>query len=306
MTRGKALFGRRSAMLGFECEELTHEFEHLACAVAAGFLPGIVEAPPGMRPAGHFLEAEVAIVGPVLIDTIEALVGIGVHVAIAVIDETLRILARASLGMAIEGRGSCFARPWPLVSDHAPQATLTGTMTALLKDRHLGIVDMEDGATACMRADRIGQRLQQGVELGQPSRQNLAREMHTSAGVNRRLPIERKVIGVFRDDYMCEQRRPGPTAFDRKRRHRHLHHPLARAATHTRTDMFDNLEAGGHIFQHFAPIDAALAEAYTATVRATRHRVPGRERCFRFECRGQTKLRRSIFLANRHTPEPSK
>lgn len=37
--------------------------------------------------------------------------------------------------------------------------------------------------------------------------------------------------------------------------------------------MFDNLEAGGRIFQHFAPINAALAEACTATMRATRHRV---------------------------------
>src|SRR4051795_5142026 len=62
--------------------------------------------------------------------------------------------------------------------------------------------------------------------------------------------------------------RPGPSAFDRQRRHRRLHDGLAGPAAQLRAQVADHLEAGRDIFEHFALVLADAAEGGAAAPRA--------------------------------------
>src|SRR3954453_21140716 len=62
--------------------------------------------------------------------------------------------------------------------------------------------------------------------------------------------------------------RPGPSAFDRQRRHRRLHDGLAGPAAQLRAQVADHLEAGRDVFEHFALVLADAAEGGAAATRA--------------------------------------
>jgi hypothetical protein len=85
--------------------------------------------------------------------------------------------------------------------------------------------------------------------------------------------MQRKMIAIFRDDHMSEQRRPGPSLLDRQRRHGRLNDRLAGAAAHLRPHMQDALEVRGDIFQDLALVGADPAEPGPAAGRADAGRV---------------------------------
>lgn len=124
-----------------------------------------------------------------------------------------------------------------------------------------------------MTRDALGQRLQQRRHMADPAGHDPAVDRHALASINAGLAMQRKMIAIFGDDHMSEQRRPRPSLLDRQRRHGRLNDRLAGAAAHLRPHMHHALEVRGDVFRHVALVGADPAEFVPAAGRADAGRV---------------------------------
>jgi len=109
------------------------------------------------------------------------------------------------------GGGRVAARPWSVVADIDPDATLLHAarqpLNALLPgvehlDRRVVGVDAVRGDHHV--ADQIGQRPQRAGGLTAPVDQRGAGDVGAHAGEDLALPIERELVVVLRDEHMGE------------------------------------------------------------------------------------------------------
>ena len=119
---------------------------------------------------------------------------------------------------------------------------------------------MDGGAGPGMAADRCGQSRQQEDGGADPVGEGRPLELDAGPGVDHALPVQGKVVAIFRDQHMREQAGAGPAPLDRQRGHRRLGDRLAGAAAHAWPDVADDLEVGGHILEHLPLVLAQLAE----------------------------------------------
>ena len=103
-----------------------------------------------------------------------------------------------------------------------------------------------------MFAEPLLQRLQPPAGTPDPVGQRRAVQLHTAAGEDLALPIERKVVGIFADQDMGEQAWAGQALGDRTLRRRRLVDRAAGAAAIARPTHADHPQPGGHMVQHLA------------------------------------------------------
>ena len=153
----------------------------------------LVELAPGMGPAGR-------LVYMVAVQMMKSGIGIGLQGA----GEVLQMLARMftlaifRVGEPDSGRG-LFARR-PVVAHISPETSGLGLAVAGREHRHRRIVGMQLAAGEHMLLNRIDQRGEQIAGCTNPAGQRRARDLHSLAGINLRLPEERQVVSVLRDD----------------------------------------------------------------------------------------------------------
>ena len=99
-----------------------------------------------------------------------------------------------------------------------------------------------------------------------PVGQRGAIQLDPYASVNLRLAIERKMISVFRDQYVGQQPWPGQSALDRSRWRWRFDDHVALRAAQLWTYVTDHLEAGRGVLQHLGDIFAQFAQL-AATLR---------------------------------------
>lgn len=128
---------------------------------------------------------------------------------------------------------------------------------------------MELACRPHVHANRFHQRVQRLTSGTAPSCQRGTIEIDAFASVDLLLPVERKVVGVLRDQHMGKQARTGKTAVDRPRGSWSLHDAVARIAASLRPHMKKHLEACTYVLQHLGHVFAQstfLAAAVGAAV----------------------------------------
>jgi hypothetical protein len=113
-------------------------------------------------------------------------------------------------------------------------------------------------------ANSFNQKSKQFARRAYPSGQRRAVQIDAFAGIDLRLPVERHVVGILRDQHISEQPRPDESSIDRPRRCRSLHGPVVGVAAQLRAHMADDLEAGSYALQHLGEILAQLAQSAAA------------------------------------------
>ena len=141
------------------------------------------------------------------------------------------------LGLAI-GRidisdaGWVGAAPWPIITSVGPKLADLGAPTAGIEHRRRGLVGEQLGRGLQRREQALMHRPQQEGRTADPIRQRRAVELDTLPGVNLRLAVQWKVIGVFGDQDLRHRGLGRQSALDQSGRCGCLHHHvLARPAS---------------------------------------------------------------------------
>lgn len=108
-------------------------------------------------------------------------------------------------------------------------------------------------------AQRIYQRVEQKETPGDPLGHRGALELDAFTGIDLRLPIERQVVAVLRDQDMGKEPRSGEAARNRPRRCVQLHDTFTRGARKLRAHVLDHAEARRLVIDHFGHVFADLA-----------------------------------------------
>src|SRR4051794_38911757 len=105
--------------------------------------------------------------------------------------------------------------------------------------------------------------MEQPETTGDPLRHCGAFQLDTFSRIDLRLPIERQVVAVLRDQYLCQQPRSGEPTLDRTRRRFALHDALAAATGELRSHVLDNTKRR-HLFENLGDILDDLAHRRSA------------------------------------------
>ena len=153
---------------------------------------------------------------------LEARVAIGVHPAPEAREVARRVGTLPVRREAVERGRRDVAPPWALVADVGPQPRGPRLAGAGREHLHRCVVRVDRLAAQDVPADRLGQRLQQRGALAHPAGQRRAVEVDALALEDLALAVERKMVGVLRDEDVGEKTRPRAPALDRARRQRRL------------------------------------------------------------------------------------
>ena len=123
---------------------------------------------------------------------------------------------------------------------------------------------MELAAGEHMSAHAVDQRREQFAGSADPTGECGAVEVDVFACVDLRLAVQRTVIGVFCNQHVRQESRPGQPAVDGSRRRLGLHEPLAGCTAQLRANMANDLETGAYILQHLRDILAKCAQSASA------------------------------------------
>ena len=115
-----------------------------------------------------------------------------------------------------------------------------------------------------MTANSFNQRRKQLTGCADPSGKRRTVQIDAFAGIDLRLPVERKMVGILRDQHMREQTWTCESTIDGPRWRGRLHDAVAGIATQLRTHVADDLEAGPHVLQHLGHVFAQLAQSAPA------------------------------------------
>lgn len=105
-----------------------------------------------------------------------------------------------------------------------------------------------------MTPDGIGQRFQQSSGFTDPIRQGGAIQIEAFTVKDLALTVQRKMIGIFADQHMGQETRPGAAAFDGPRRERGLHEAFAARAGQPGPDDAVHDKPTGDVFQFLGHI----------------------------------------------------
>jgi hypothetical protein len=154
-----------------------------------------------------------------------------------------------------------------------PEPTGLGPSVAGCEHRNGCIVGMK----SCRREHMMPHCLDQGFEQSgrgtDPSSERGAVEIDAFAGIDLRLPVQRRVIAILRHQHMRKQPGSGVGSRNRPGRRGRFDHRLTAAAAELRPHMADDLEALGHILEDFGDIFAELAQRASTTGAAARLRA---------------------------------
>src|SRR6266540_4458110 len=232
--------------------ELANSPQRLSRNRRAVCLEEFVEVAPRMRPTGG--QDDIA----ARLQPLEAGVAIDVENPGEVFQMRRRPLA---LAVRREHEDRCRRRwsaPRPLVARIHPKPSRLGATAAGIKHRDRRIVGKQVIRCKDVRAELFVQRVEPPACAANPSGQRRAIELNAVAREDLRLSIQRRVIAIFADQDLREQRRRRQATCDRTlRRRRLVHGPTGPAAIFGAANP-DDTEPRGHPVQHLAD---ALADA---------------------------------------------
>jgi hypothetical protein len=109
-------------------------------------------------------------------------------------------------------------------------------------------------------AQCIDQWCEQLAGRSHPTCHRGAIKIDALASVNLCLAIQRAVIGILRDEHMCQQSRSCKATLD----HRRFDHTLAPGAGKLRPHMANDLEVSWNVFQYFGYILTEITQRFAA------------------------------------------
>ena len=180
---------------------------------------------------GEFVEAA-ADMGPAEGELHLAALGEGAIAAIAVdLQDALEAgeMSDRPLGLAV-GRvdigdaGRVGAAPRAIIAGIGPELAGLGASAAGIEHRRRGLVGEQFGRALQRREQALMHRPQQEGGTADPIGQGRAVELDALPGVNLRLAVQRKVIGIFGDQHLRDRRLGRQSALDQSRRRGRLHH----------------------------------------------------------------------------------
>ena len=117
-------------------------------------------------------------------------------------------------------------------------------------------------------SQRLYQGFQQPAASPDPFRHGRAIQLYSFARIDLRLPIQRQVVTIFRNQHMGQKSRARHPAHDRTARCFRLHDLVAARTGQLRPNVPDHFEMFRHPLQHFRDIFPERLQ-FTATVRAS-------------------------------------
>ena len=168
----------------------------------------LVELAPGMGPAGDLVDRSS------FVQMVEAGVSVGLESAL-VEPEVLAwplALAVGRVGEPDGGRGR-IARG-PVVANVGPEPASLRLAVAWGEHRNRRVVGVQLGGRQHVVAHGGYQGSQQLAGCADPAGQRGTVQVDAFAGVDVRLPVERLMIGILRDQHMGQQPRSGEPAVD--------------------------------------------------------------------------------------------
>ena len=196
------IFGRAAPDLGFDGVERGDALDRFGCHRRGMRDMDLVELAPGMRPARDFVDIAV------FIELLEASVSVGLKRTLVELQVLPWVLALAiwRVGEPYGRRGPIARRP--VIANIGPEPSGLGLAVAGREYRHWCVVGMQLAGSHDMIANRFDQWREQLAGCADPSGQRGAVEVDAFASVDLRLPIERLMIGILRDQHMREQTGP--------------------------------------------------------------------------------------------------
>jgi len=166
-------------------------------------------------------------------------------------------LRRRTLALAIgykheDGCQRGGAAPRPLVAGVHPQPSSLGAAAAGIEHRHWRVVRKQIVRRKDIGAEPFVQRVEPPACAADPSGQRRAIEIDAETRKDLRLPVQRRVIAIFADQDLREQRRRRQAACDRTLGRRRLRHCSASAAAVFGAANAHDAELRRHPIQHLA------------------------------------------------------
>ena len=118
------------------------------------------------------------------------------------------------------------AAPWSVIARISEELTGFGPAAAGIEHRRRRLVGEQLRGRPQPIEQPLMNRAQQEGGPSDPVGQCRAIEVDALAGINLRLAIQRKVVGIFRHQHLGDRRLGRQAAFDQPRRRRRLHHDV--------------------------------------------------------------------------------
>ncbi len=260
----QALIRRAAANPVLDPIEGSDPIQRLASERGLGCLMHIPELAPGMRHAGGFDHAAIAVEA--------GIPGISVRLEDAAeVPQMLPwVLSLAVRRIPVERCRRSRPGEWPVVANIGPKPRRAGPAETRLQHRHHGVVSMHALACHHMPGQRIDQWPHQSRRLTYHVSQRRAGQVDVLACVDLGLPMQRQMVAVFGHQHMREQAGAGTAAADRQARCGGLGDRLAGPAGQLRPHTVDHPERAWHVVQDLGHILAELAQRTAAGWAGTR------------------------------------
>ncbi len=256
---GKTVVRRLAADARLDRIELADPAQGFCCHGRRGGFGHIVELASRVAPTRR--ERDALFVGQLL----EASVSVDMQVAL----EGGK-MCDCSLGLAVgceqvDGGRRFGSAPRPLLARVHPKPSRLGSSAARIEYRDRRVIGKEMVGGEHVLAQPFVQGLEPPACAANPARERRAAEIDAVTVEDLRLPIERKMIAVFADQHVREQRRRRKTASDQSLWRAGLHHLVAGAAGVFRTGRTQDAKLRRDPIQHLAD---ALADQMESTATA--------------------------------------
>src|SRR5262249_18795659 len=162
----------------------------------------------------------------------------------------------------------CRAAPRPLVTCVHPKPSGLGAAATRIKHRHWRVVSKQMIRRKDVGAESFVQCVKPPACTTDPSGQRRTIEINAETRKDLRLSVQRRVIAIFADQDLCEQRWRRQAARDRPLRRWRLRHSSATATTVFGTANADDAELRRYPVQHLADALSDRMQRATATCAA--------------------------------------
>src|SRR5215469_334320 len=251
--------GERPADLALNRVELSNALDGLLRHRRAVCLVQIVELAANVRPADDFLDATA------FVQLIETGVGIRLQTAGKIPQMLSRMIAFAIRRVRKPNRWWIRGPTGPVVANISPQAPGLSLSCPRRQHGYWRVVGVQLVAVENVTPQYFHQRRHQFARRSYPPGEGRAFQIHSLPSVDLRLPIQRQVIGVLRDQHMRQQARSCHAMRDRPRLRRRLYDSFTGGAAQLRTHLADYFEMLGHVLEHLRHIFADLTQPPAAT-----------------------------------------
>lgn len=259
LTRGKADIRKLTCNVALDVVKRTDTVEGLACNLGFVRGPDIVEVASPMRPTGCFTES-MGPVGQWFVKLSVSLVTIGLKDAIRLPEVMVDVIFFPVRGKVVDSTRWSSTRPWPLISDIAPDpAFLDALAQPLVSKRTIqnpdwGVVSMEKIACHDCGFDPLDQWLEHFHSATTPIDERAVGNIRTHAGEDLVQAIKWQMVVELGNQDVSEEAGTRHAARYRTIGGWQLHHLFAAAAGFLQSSHLDDLHLRGDHIEDFADV----------------------------------------------------